>query len=196
MRDNPFLDATVGGMLAAAAAQFPDREAIVATDTRISYAGLYAGACRLARALLALGIGKDDKVALWLPNRPAWLFAQYGCALMGAVAVALNPRYKAHELRYILAQSDSTTLLLTDHHGRVDFLDTLFEVLPGLRDAEPGALAEPDFPLLARVIVDAPDPYPGCLRLSDIVEDGDAPELEARLQAAARAVGPDDPFTI
>ncbi len=108
MRDNPFLDATVGGMLATVAARFPDREAIVATDTRITYAGLHAGACRVARALLALGIGKDDKVALWLPNRPAWLFAQYGCALIGAVAVALNPRYKAHELRYILAQSDST----------------------------------------------------------------------------------------
>lgn len=76
MRDNPFLDSTVGGMLAAAVTRFPDREAIVATDTRISYAGLYAGACRVARALLALGIGKDDKVALWLPNRPAWLFAQ------------------------------------------------------------------------------------------------------------------------
>jgi fatty-acyl-CoA synthase len=122
MRDNPFLDTTVGGMLAAAAARFPDREAIVATDTRITYAGLHAGACRVARALLGLGIGKDDKVALWLPNRPAWLFAQYGCALIGAVAVALNPRYKAHELRYILAQSDSSALLLTDHLGLVDFL--------------------------------------------------------------------------
>jgi|KBSSwiStaDraftv2_1062776.scaffolds.fasta_scaffold85524_3 fatty-acyl-CoA synthase len=196
MRDNPFLDATLGGMLAAAAARFPDREAIVATDTRISYTGLYAGACRVARALLALGIGKDDKVALWLPNRPAWLFAQYGCALIGAVAVALNPRYKAHELRYILAQSDSTALLLTDHMGPVDFLDTLLEVLPSLRDAEPGALAEPGFPLLGRVIVDAPDPYPGCLRLSDVLEDGDAPELDARLEAAAGTVVPDDPFTI
>src|SRR6266545_8083194 len=155
MRDNPFLDATVGGMLAAAAARFPDREALVATDTRITYAGLYAGACRVARALLALGIGKDDKVALWLPNRPAWLFAQYGCALIGAVAVALNPRYKAHELRYILAQSDSTALLLTDHLGPVDFLDTLLEVLPELRDAEPGALRAAAFPRLAHVILDA-----------------------------------------
>ena len=107
MRDNPLLDATVGGMLAAAAARFPDREPIVATDTRITYAGLYAGACRVARALVVLGIGKDDKMALWLPNRPAWLFAQYGCALVGAVAVALNPRYKAHELRHILTSGPS-----------------------------------------------------------------------------------------
>jgi non-ribosomal peptide synthetase component E (peptide arylation enzyme) len=59
MRDNPFLDATLGGMLAAAAARFPDREAIVATDTRISYAGLYAGACRVARCAPGARIGKD-----------------------------------------------------------------------------------------------------------------------------------------
>ena len=57
------------------------REAIVAADRRISYAELLREAERYARALLALGIGRDDKVALWLPNRPAWLFAQYGCAL-------------------------------------------------------------------------------------------------------------------
>ena len=42
-------------MLAAGAARFPDREAIVATDTRLTYAGLHAGACRVARALLSLG---------------------------------------------------------------------------------------------------------------------------------------------
>ena len=90
MRDNPFLDSTVGGMLAAAS-RFPDQEAIVAPDTRIAYAELYAGTRRVARALLALGVGKDDKVALWLPTRPAWLFARYGGELIGAVAVALNP---------------------------------------------------------------------------------------------------------
>ena len=47
------------------------------------------------------------------------------------------------------------------------------------------------------MIVDAPDPYPGCLRLSDVLEDGDAPELEARLATARRRGSvPDDPFTI
>ena len=46
------------------------------------------------------------------------------------------------------------------------------------------------------MIVDADDPYPGCLRLRDVLEDGDAPEWAAALGSAARAVGPDDPFTI
>lgn len=196
MPSNPYLAETVGGMLADVAARFPDREAIVATDRRISYAELHHQARRWARALLALGVKKDDKVALWLPNRPAWLFAQYGCALIGAVVVALNPRYKAHELSYILAQSDATTLILADHLGPVDFLETLCSALPALRDANPGELDAPGFPLLTRVIVDAEDPYPGCIRLADLLEDAGAPEWGTPLEAARASMVPSDPYAI
>ena len=115
---NPFLRETVGGMLAALAHRVGDHEAIVAPDRRITYAQFHREAQRVARGLLALGVKKNDKVALWLPTRPEWLFAQYGCAMIGAVVVALNTRYKAHELRYILRQSDATTLVCTDHSGR------------------------------------------------------------------------------
>jgi fatty-acyl-CoA synthase len=196
MNANPFLDATAGGMLSAVAARFPDREAIVATDRRITYAEMLRAAQGFAKALLALGVGKDDKVALWLPNRPAWLFAQYGAAMIGAVVVALNPRYRAHELAYILKQADVTTLVITDHLGAVDFLETLGDVLPGLTRATPGELALDDFPFLRRIIVDADDPYPGCLRLADALDDAEAPELELALARAMDRVGPDDPFTI
>ena len=196
MGTNPFLDATAGRMLAAVAERFSDREALVAGDRRFSYAELYRESRRMARGLLALGVGRDDKVAVWLPNRPAWLFVQYACALIGAVAVGLNPRYRAHELAYILGQSDATALLLADHLGPVDFLETLAQVLPELREAVPGELEAAHHPLLKRVIVDAEDPYPGTLRLADVLEAGDEPELEAALAPASAAVGPDDPFTI
>lgn len=195
-RANPFLSETVGGMLARVAGRFAEAEAIVAADRRISYRELHRQAQRFARALLASGVKKGDKVALWLPNRPGWFFAQYGCALIGAVVVALNSRYKAHELNYILAQSDATTLLLTDHLGPVDFLETLDAVLPSLRDAEPGALRADGFPLLKRVIVDAPDPYPGCLTLADLLADADGPDWEAALATARADVAPADPCTI
>ena len=193
---NPFLLETVGGMLATMAVRAPDREAIVAPDRRVTYAELHRAAQRVARGLLALGVKKNDKVALWLPNRPEWLFVQYGCALIGAVVVALNTRYKAHELRYILRQSDTTTLFCADHSGPVDYLEILGEVLPPLREAIPGELDVEDFPMLRRVIVDADDPYAGCLSLRDILEDGDAPEWTAAQRAAAEAVEPEDPFTI
>jgi fatty-acyl-CoA synthase len=193
---NPFLRATVGGMLATIAGRAGDREAIVATDRRVTYREFHREAQRMARGLLAQGVKKNDKVALWLPNRPEWLFAQYGCALIGAVVVALNPRYKAHELRYILRQSDATTLLCADHAGPADYLEILSEVLPGLAGSVPGELDAAEFPMLRRVIVDAPDPYPGCLRLRDVVEEGDGPEWAAPLRAAGEQVAPEDPFTI
>jgi fatty-acyl-CoA synthase len=193
---NPYLGATAGSMLTDVAARYAGREALVVPDQRISYHEFHRGAERFARALLALGVKKDDKVALWLPNRPTWFFVQYGCALVGAVAVALNPRYKVHELRYILGQSDATTLVLTDHLGPVDYLETLAAVLPGLSDADPGDLVAEDFPCLRRVIVDADDPYPGCIRLADVLDDADAPEWQGALDRARAEVAPDDPWTI
>ena len=121
MRDNPFWNKTVGEMLEEASTRHPEREAIVFRDERISYREFKRQVDRLARGLSALGVRRNDKVAIWLPNRPAWLFCQYACAKLGATVVALNPRYKAHELSYILSQSDSTTLVLTDHLAHVDF---------------------------------------------------------------------------
>jgi fatty-acyl-CoA synthase len=191
---NPFLDATVGTMLATTAARFPEREAIVVPDLRISYAEFHRQARRHAKALLAQGVKKGDKVALWLPNRPTWLFLQHACAMIGAVVVALNTRYKAHELGYILGQSEASTLLFTDHLGPVDFLETVYQALPELKDSEPGDLKAEEFPLLRRVAVDADDPYPGCLRLSDLLDDADAPDTDTALDAAI--VTADDPFTI
>lgn len=196
MRENPFWDKTVGQMLDEVAARHSEREAIVSGDDRISYREFRHQAERLASGLLALGIRRDDTVALWLPNRPAWLFCQYACAKIGATVVALNTRYKAHELSYILDQSDSTTLILTDHLAHVDFFEVLHEVLPDLREADPGNLETEKFPLLKRVIVDAEDPYPGTLRLRDIFEAGEDPAWHAELTAAKEAVRPDDTFTI
>ncbi len=193
---NPFLDTTVARMLATVAARFPEREAIVVPDRRLTYAEVHHQAWRFAKALLALGVKKDDKVAIWLPNRPEWPFLQFACAMIGAVVVALNTRYKAHELAYILDQSEATVLILTDHLGSVDYLETLHQVLPALRDSVPGELEATSFPRLRRVIVDSEDPHPGCLGLGTLPEAADDPDWDWRLDEARAAVGADDPFTI
>jgi fatty-acyl-CoA synthase len=166
----PFEEATAFTMLATVAARLGDREAIVFGDERIRYGELLARTETLARGLSALGVGHDDKVAIWLPNRPAWFATQLACARLGAVVVALNPRYRAHELSYILAQSDARVLLLTDHLGPVDYFEILHDVLPELPAAVPGELAARAAPVLRHVVVDADDPYPGCLRLADVLD--------------------------
>jgi fatty-acyl-CoA synthase len=180
--------ATVPALLDAVAAAHPAREALVAGDERLTFADLRNRSRRLAAGLAALGIGHDDKVAIWMPNRPAWFVAQHASARIGAVTVALNPRYKAHELDYILRDSESRALLLTDHLGSVDYFETLHELLPGLASAVPGEIESARFPALRWVIVDAEDEYPGCVRLSDVADAGDA--------LPVRPAQPDDVFTL
>lgn len=190
MSGNPFADGTVGGLLDAAAARWPVREAIVAGDERITFAELRDRARRLAAGLAALGIGAGDVVAIWLPTRPTWWVAQQACARLGAVVVALNPRYRSSELAYILGQSDAAALLLTDHLGPIDYLEILHGVLPELAHAVPGELELPQLPRLRHVIVGADDPYPGCHRLADVLAAAhDAPP-------GGRGPAPDDVFTL
>jgi fatty-acyl-CoA synthase len=184
---NPFAQATAWSLLERVATRHGQREAIVFGDERLSFAGVRDRARAFAAGFAALGLGRGDALAIWLPNRPLWFVAQYAAASLGVVVVALNPRYRVHELSYILGQSNAAALLLTDRLGPVDYLDTLEALLPELADAVPGELASARFPTLRHVIVDAEDVYPGCHRVSDLMEAG---------TAAPMAIVPDDTFTI
>ena len=184
---NPFARATAWSLLESIAARHAAREAIVFGDERLTFADLRARARAFAGGLEVLGLGPGDALAMWLPNRPLWFVAQYAAASLGVTVVALNPRYRAHELTYILRQSNAAALLLTDRLGPIDYFDTLEQVLPELPDAVPGELASARFPKLRHVIVDAPDVYPGCHRADDLMGD---------VTGAARSVDADDLFTI
>jgi fatty-acyl-CoA synthase len=184
---NPFARATAWSLLESIAARHAAREAIVFGDERLTFADLRARARAFAGGLEVLGLGPGDALAIWLPNRPLWFVAQYAAASLGVTVVALNPRYRAHELTYILRQSNAAALLLTDRLGPIDYFDTLEQVLPELPDAVPGELASARFPKLRHVIVDAPDVYPGCHRADDLMGD---------VTGAARSVDADDLFTI
>ena len=170
---NPFADATAGSMLDAVAAAHPDGEAIVFTDERVTFREFRHRAVTLARGLAALGISRGDKIAIWLPNRPGWYVMQHACARLGVGVVALNPRYKAHELAYILAQSETTALFMTDHFGGVDYFETLHDVIPELPDGVPGELSCAKLPALRWVIVDADDEYAGCTSLGSVIDAAD-----------------------
>jgi len=168
--DNPFAHATASSVLDAITARHGQREAIVFGAERLTFAALRDRARAFAAGLGALGLGRGDALAIWLPNRPLWFIAQYAAASLGIVVVALNPRYRAHELSYILGQSNAVALLLTDRLGPIDYFDTLEALLPELADAVPGELASTRFPKLRHVIVDADDVYPGCHRAADLMD--------------------------
>ena len=107
-------DLTLGNVLGQTASKYPDNTALVFYGRKISYAELDALANRFAHALTGLGVKKGDRVALMLPNIPQMVIAYYGTLRLGAIAVATNPLYKAHELEVQLKDSGAETLVAVD----------------------------------------------------------------------------------
>ncbi|MGH8764109.1 MAG: AMP-binding protein, partial [Burkholderiales bacterium] len=77
----------------------------------VSFHALADESCRIAQGLHALGVRAGDRVALWLPNLPAWLAVFFACARLGAIAVAVNTRFRGGELADILQRSRSRVLI-------------------------------------------------------------------------------------
>jgi len=128
----------------AGADRFPDLEAIVDGDLRITYPELAAEVVRSTRAAMAAGIETGDRAAVWAPNSAEWVIAALGVLGAGGVLVTLNTRFKGAEAAYVLGKSGAKVLFTVN-----GFLDTDYPAM--LRDAlaETGS-ALPD---LAEVVV-------------------------------------------
>ncbi|MFE2941913.1 AMP-binding protein [Streptomyces sp. NPDC059255] len=129
---------TIGAGLDRAVAAFPDREALVdmASGRRWTYREFGAEVGTLARALLARGVAKGDRVGIWAVNCPEWVFVQYATARIGAIMVNINPAYRAHEVEFVLDQSGISVLFASLAHRGSDYRALVERVrgrCPGLR---------------------------------------------------------------
>ncbi|MDN5759285.1 MAG: AMP-binding protein [Tomitella sp.] len=128
----PLLEVTIGENLAATAARYPDREALVDCDAdrRWTYAELRTDVRRLATGLLRAGVRKGDRVGIWAPNRWEWVIVQYATAEMGALLVNINPAYRAFELEYALNKSGISMVFAAESFKDSDYHAMLDEVVP------------------------------------------------------------------
>ena len=101
------------GFLERSAAIFPERLAVVHGAVRRNYRDLYARARRLASALAAHGVGKNDTVTVMLANTPAMLECHFGVPMAGAVLNTLNTRLDAAIIAFTLDHAE-TRVLITD----------------------------------------------------------------------------------
>ena len=102
--------------------------ALVWGGETIGLAALLDESRRVARGLAELGVGPGDRVALWLPNTPAWLALYLACARLGAIAVAVNTRFRASEIADIVGRSGARLLVLWPDFLGIDFLGILSQV--------------------------------------------------------------------
>jgi acyl-CoA synthetase (AMP-forming)/AMP-acid ligase II len=167
---------TTSGLLEAAAARWPEAEAVVDGELRLSYRELEAEVTAAARGFLAAGLRRGDRVAIWAPNSARWIIAALGLQRAGGVLVTLNTRFQGAEAAFVLGKSESRMLCtVTEFLGR-DY---------------PASLAGASLPALERVIALDDGRRAGLTSWAEFLAGG---EVVARREVAARAaaVGTDD----
>ncbi len=141
------LGETIGENLRRAAERFPEREALVVRSQkyRATYRELWDQTSSLAKALLARGIEKGDRVGIWSPSRFEWVVTQYATARVGAILVNVNPAYKVRELEYALNQSGVRMLLHARGFRATDYREILGETRPNLAALEQVLVIDDDW---------------------------------------------------
>jgi fatty-acyl-CoA synthase len=131
--DVPLLGQTIGENLRRTVARFGEREALVVRHQgyRATYRELWEQVDLAARAFMARGVRKGDRVGIWAPNRYEWVVTQFATARIGAILVTINPAYKAAELEYALRKAGVSLLVMARGFRQSDYVAMLEEVRGG-----------------------------------------------------------------
>ena len=166
------LDKTIGDVLDDIALKYPENDALVYVNRnlRMNYKEFRAKCEKIAKGLMALGIKKGDHIAVWAYNVPEWVLLQFASAKIGAVLVTVNTYYKSHELKYLLEQSDSTSLFLVGGFKDVNYVDMVYKVLPELKNTEPGKLNSKKLPYLKNIVFIGEDTPKGMFNFENVID--------------------------
>ena len=126
--------ADVWTLLADIAEETPTAPAFIHGERTLTFAELLDCSARTAQGLADLGVGPGDRVALWLPNVPAYPILYFACVRLGAIAVAVNTRYRAVEVADIVGRSGAKVLACAPGFRRIDFLSILADIEPAALD--------------------------------------------------------------
>lgn len=188
------IGATIGDFFDSVCNTHWDREAIVSRhqDVRLTYGEFGRETERLARALMALGVEKGERVGIWSPNCYEWLVVQFATAKVGAVLVNVNPAYGQREIGYALRQSGVRTLITAPGFAKSDYLSMLRELLPSL---EEGEIASDELPNLREIFVLGKAAPKGMGTWSDLLSRETGCSQEELLERQG-SLGFDDPINI
>jgi fatty-acyl-CoA synthase len=180
---------TLGDLLSETVAKFGDHDALVYADRdfRLTYREFNDRVDEMAKGLMALGVEKGEKVAVWATNIPYWVTLQFATARIGAVLLTVNTNYKGAELAYLLKQSETENLFIIDGFQDTDYINTVYELVPELKTCQRGSLKSKDFPCLKRVGFLGQEKHRGMYTIPEIralavmVSDGQYAQRHKRL---------------
>ena len=162
---------TLGELLEKRAAEFPDNDAVVYVDRdyRLTWKELNESADIIGKGLMALGVKKGDKLALWATNVPHWVSVMFATAKIGAVLLTINTNYKSAEIDYILRQSETEHLMMINGHRDTDYVGTIYDLIPELKTQPRDKFHCEKYPHLKDVIFLGPEKHRGMYSMAEIM---------------------------
>ena len=162
-RENITREATIGELLDETVEKVPDQDAVVFADRdyRQTWKEFRDTVDQEAKGLMALGVEKGDKVAVWATNVPHWVTLQFATARIGAILLTININYRSAEIDYLLRQSDCENIFVIDGYRDTDYVNTLYELIPELKVQPRDRLRSERYPHLRRVLFMGPEKHRG-----------------------------------
>ncbi len=198
-RDVPLLDLTIGAVLERTAAMYPERDALVVVPegVRMRWGEFLEQVDRVARGLMAMGVGKGHRVAIWATNRSQWVLTQFATARIGAILVNINPGYGSRELHYALKQSETQTLITIGGFRSANYLEMIAEICPEAAGAGPKNWRSESLPHLRNLVLAGEGQLlAGMGRWDELVAGGQAVDTEPVAGEAGASLSPHDAINI
>ena len=166
-----FTEETIGDFFENRVKETPDKDFMVYPDRnlRFSYKEFDERVNKLSKSLLHIGIKKGDHIGIWAKNVPDWLTFQFAAAKIGAVLVTVNTAYKKHEVDYILKQADIKLMALIDRFRDIDYVKTMYDLVPELKTSARGHLESETYPYLKHVIYIGPEKHRGMYNINELL---------------------------
>ena len=167
------LNITIGEALEQTARKFPTHQAVKYIEMEFdkTWYEFDDKVDRIAKGLMGMGLRKGDHVAVWATNYPQWLVLMFATAKIGVVLVTVNTSYKAHELEFLLKQSDSKALFICDGLKDIDCEKAIYSICPELKTCKKGDLRSDKLPLL-KMLISFDNHYEGMYHWNDIESFG------------------------
>ncbi len=165
---------TIGDLLDEVASRFPDREALIdiPRGRRYTYREFLTIVNQLARGFLKLGIIKGEHLALWTTNRAESIITEFAAAKIGAVLVNVDANAQLRQLEYLLRQSDSRSLIMSEGTKGTESIEMIRQLCPEADTSEPGQLNCSALPELRRLILISEGNRRGMMNWNGILEAG------------------------
>ncbi len=162
---------TLGQILKETVEKYPDQTAVsyVEREYKQTWQEFSDTVDAMAKGLMAMGIQKGEKVAVWATNVPHWVALQFATARIGAILLTINTNYRSAEIDYVLKQSDCENIFIINGLRDASYLEILYELIPELKTHPRGSLNSSSYPCLKRVFFLGPEKHRGLYSMAEVL---------------------------